>query len=445
MDMKHCTAGFARLDMTPCLGVPLSGYFNRREMNAVAGPLYINAVAFGQGETTAVLLAVDTEGVHKESGRALPERVARSLGLDLESVFISCTHTHTGPVIVGNDDRDPGDPQYDEWFVRRLCDAARMALDDRRAVTDVLTAQGEAPGITFTRRHRMKDGHYQTWGDPKEVDERADEGDDSLRVVRILREDAPEIALVNFQLHPDNVGGYACHPDFPGVLRDIVEARRENTRCVFFNGAEGQMVANNWIEPDRFFGTKSVERAEYLGEKLAGCALPLLDAAKSTGEAGLNCGRAAARCRTKRATMEQDPAILPEAERIIALHEAGRDDEILPQYELLPFVSQAYVLRGLEKLKLDWVDVPVSAVTFCGVAFLGIAGEPFHEMGERIRASSPFATTCVCCLTNGGEGYYATAEAYDQGGYEPRNSRFLKGVAETLTQTSVDLLKSMSI
>jgi len=441
MDMKNCTAGFARLDMTPFLGVPLSGYYNRREMDAVLAPLYINAVAFGQDDKSAVLLVVDTEGLHKEPGRELPHRVAKEIGLDVESVFITCTHTHTGPVVFGT--RDPSDPQYDEWFVRRLCDAARMALEDRKPVTDVLCAEGEAPGITFNRRHIMKDGHYQTWGSPKDIAARAGEGDDSVRLVRILREGAPEIALVHFQLHPDNVGGNACHPDFPGVLRERVESTRENTLCAFINGCEGQLNANDGVNPDRYFGKKSVERAEYLADKLFGYVLPLFDGAVSTGAAGLNCGRAQARCKTKRETIQKDPTVLPEAERIIALHEAGRDDEILPAYELLPFVSQAYVLRGLEELKLDYVDIPVSAVTFCGTAWLGIAGEPFLEIGKQIRANSSFASTNVCCLTNGGEGYYATAEAYDQGGYEPRNSRFLKGVAETLIQTSVDLLKSM--
>jgi len=222
-----------------------------------------------------------------------------------------------------------------------------------------------------------------------------------------------------------------------------VETTRENTLWVFLNGCEGQLNANDGINPDRFFGKKSVERAEYLADKLFGYLLPLFDGAVSTGAVGLACGRAEARCKTKRETIQNDPTVLPEAERIIALHEAGRDDEILPQYELLPFVSQAYVLRGLEQLKLDYVDIPVSAVAFCGIAWLGIAGEPFLEIGKQIRANSSFASTNVCCLTNGGEGYYATAEAYDQGGYEPRNSRFLKGVAETLIQTSVDLLKSM--
>lgn len=41
-------------------------------------------------------------------------------------------------------------------------------------------------------------------------------------------------------------------------------------------------------------------------------------------------------------------------------------------------------------------------------------------------------------------GWVATplvVEVYDQGSYEPRNSRFLKGVAETLAETGVTLLK----
>lgn len=40
-------------------------------------------------------------------------------------------------------------------------------------------------------------------------------------------------------------------------------------------------------------------------------------------------------------------------------------------------------------------------------------------------------------------GYFATAEAYDQGGYEPANSWLVKGVAETLQETATDILQSL--
>ena len=49
----------------------------------------------------------------------------------------------------------------------------------------------------------------------------------------------------------------------------------------------------------------------------------------------------------------------------------------------------------------------------------------------------------VCCQTNGCEGYYPTSEAYDQGGYEPRNTRFVKGVGETISEAGTALLKRL--
>ena len=48
-------AGFARVDITPPLGTPLSGYFYRRESDGVLDPIQLNALAFGNGESTAVV------------------------------------------------------------------------------------------------------------------------------------------------------------------------------------------------------------------------------------------------------------------------------------------------------------------------------------------------------------------------------------------------------
>lgn len=86
----------------------------------------------------------------------------------------------------------------------------------------------------------------------------------------------------------------------------------------------------------------------------------------------------------------------------------------------------------------------VSAVAIGGLAFLGVPGEPFCEVGMHIRDNSPYPVTFACCQTNGCEGYYPTAEAYDQGGYEPRNTKFPKGIAEILMNTGVELMNKIS-
>lgn len=435
--MKECSAGFARLDITPPLGVHLGGYFTERIADGVLDPLYVNAVAFGEGENKAVLIVCDMLSIYGNAAHEWPVQIAQKLDLPREAVFTCHTHSHTTPVVDGT--REPSDPQYDAWLLRRMCDAAQMAIDDLKPVTDVKWAQGIAPGLTFVRRFKMKDGHYQTWAkvpDP-DIDHPASEGDETVRLVRIQREEGPEIALVNFQLHPDNIGGCKYSTDFPGVVRDCIEKEKDNVRCVFLNGAEGQMVGTDYIG-GTLPQTKGLHKAVFLGEKLAEYTLPLWDKCVSTNQSGLKCGQTFIAPKTKR-----DPARMPEAERIIALHEAGKDDEIGPYWKSTPIVAEAYALRRLENEQLDFVEMVISAVTFCGLALIGIPGEPFCEIGVSVRENSPFAVTCMCCHTNGNGGYYATAEAYDQGGYEPLNSRFVKGVGELFIDEASKLLNTL--
>ena len=77
------------------------------------------------------------------------------------------------------------------------------------------------------------------------------------------------------------------------------------------------------------------------------------------------------------------------------------------------------------------------------MAFSGIPGEPFTDIGRAIKEQSPFTMTIPCCLVNGSEGYYPMQSPYDEGGYEARSSKFKAGVAEKLIDSSVALLKEI--
>ena len=435
--MNHtCTAGFARLDITPPLGVRIGGYYEVRVGAGVADPLYVNAVAFGQGDQTAVLLVCDLLGiVYNDAASRWPLEIADQIGLPRDAVFMCHTHTHTGPVVVGG--REPSDPQYDAWLFRRLCDAARLAIKDLTPVIDVQMAEDDVPGFSFVRRFKIKGGYYKTWGG-EGIEAPACDGDDSLRLIRILRENAKEIALVNYQLHPDCMGGTAYSADYPGAFRDTVEQARPDVHCVYLDGAEGQMVATDWINHTSPT-VRGHARAVIIGTGLAKGMLHLFDKTVSTGHLGLSFAQQPVNAKTKR-----DSSRIPEADRIIALHEANRDEELdCPAWLRVPIVAESYVLRQLENENLDYIPMRVSAIVFCGMALLGIPGEPFNEIGKAIRANSIHPVTCVCCQTNGCFGYYPPEEAFDQGGYEPRNTRLARGTAEQLTQISIDLLNNL--
>ena len=431
--MSTLQAGFARFEITPPMGVYMNGYFYERRAEGVLDPIYVNAVAFKDGETSAVVMTLDLCLGATDTLQEWMGKIGEAAGIPADAVLLHCTHTHTAPCI--KDPKDPSDPQYDAWLLRRLCDAAVVALKDCRPVVQMRSYEGRCPGVTYPRRLKMKDGRYQTWGvtgDP-EIEGFASQNDESLRLVRILRETGDELVLVNFQSHPDNISNCMISADYPGFLRNQVEAKRPGTKCVYFNGTEGELIVHDYINGNDL---PKYTRARWAGHTLAEFVLAHMDMTRPLEGEGVSFGTDMVANRTKR-----DPSRIPEAERIIDIHENGNElEELGPDWVATPLVAEAYVLRKLEQEQLDTVDIPIGAVAAGGLAFVGVAGEPFCQLGRQMRKESPYPVTFLCCKSNGNEGYYPTAEAYDQGGYEPANTRFPKGVGENLTRSVIDLL-----
>lgn len=433
--MNQLQAGFARLDITPPLGVRLSGYFYERISTNVLDPLYVNAIAMKDGDKTVLLMSCDLVGLYSSHKLGWDQAIADRAGLTIEQLFIHCTHTHTGPICCS---RENIDPMYDEWLLRRLGDAAVMAMSDLKPVTSIRSHESICPGVTHVRRFKMKGGYYQTWADycDPNIEGWASEADESLRLVRIAREGGDEIALINFQCHPDCVNGNEFSADFPGMLCSRVEQAKPGTKCVFLNGAQGQLVTNDW-----WHGTTSrlpYEKAVEAADKLVPHVLSVFDKVEPVEYAKTGFAQKYVTCKTK-----LDPALIPDAEHVVQLHKAGRAAELGPDWVATPKVTESLKLLQLNELQQYEADILVSAMSFGGLAFAGFAGEPFCELGKAVRDSSPFPVTLFCCLTNGAGDYFPTTEAFEQDGYEPRGCRFAKGVGERLRDAAIDLLKAM--
>ena len=68
------------------------------------------------------------------------------------------------------------------------------------------------------------------------------------------------------------------------------------------------------------------------------------------------------------------------------------------------------------------------------VAFVGIPGEPFTEIGVRIKDTDGWKMILPCCLVNGSQGYFPSREAFSEGGYEARSSNFRPDVADLIVE-----------
>ena len=445
-------AGFARVDITPPLGTPIVGYFEERRAKGILDSLEANALAVSDGERTAVLIVADLLGIEGVAfNAALRRRIADAAGVLVDAVYVHCTHTHTGPgagqAEAGRTDIFGGTDFYNELLSTRLADVARLAVDDLAPAT-LAVGRAEAKRISFLRRYRMKDGSIRTnpgVGNP-DIAEPIGCLDETVRVLRIDREGSPDIAVLNFATHPDVVGGERLSGDWPAWARRTFERAEPATRCVFFNGAQGDVNhvctdprpgERNGLTPDFDDVDRGYGHARHMGRVVAAAALSVWDKCAPAVAVPLRFGIETVSVPSQMPRPDE----LAQARTRAALHREGRDAE-------LPFTGMALttVVAEAERMLLlangpKSFDMPLSAVALGdAVAFVGVPGEPFSEIGRVIRERSPFGLTLCTCLTNGSQGYFPVASAYDEGGYEARSSVFGKAVGETLVQAAARLM-----
>jgi hypothetical protein len=199
-------AGIAKLDITPALGANLNGYYRERPADRVIEPLYVTALAFSDGERTALAISLDISEILQRDTDDIRSRVAARTGLPFEAVFIHCIHTHTAPVISEILGFFKRDPEYYEFFCGQVCAAAAGAIEDMKEAQPSI-GRGKAEGVSYIRRVRMKDGTASTFTSRDDIPRIAGPigtPDETVQLVKLQRPGAADIAIVIkfFKPHP---------------------------------------------------------------------------------------------------------------------------------------------------------------------------------------------------------------------------------------------------
>ena len=438
-------AGFSRVDVTPPIGTELSGYPRKRVSDGIIDTLDLNAVAFSDGTNRAVVISADVINF-RGYFNLYRKNAAEAAGLPPEALFIACTHTHTGPHIglsyYGTTfDSFAKASTYELFVGERLKDAVKLALADL-APARLSIGRGEAKNISFIRRYRMKDGTCRTnpgRGNP-DVVEPVGKPDEAVQLVRIDREGRDAIAIVNFQCHPDTIGGNRISADWPRVVRETVERVLDGVKCVFVNGAQGDTnhICVDKSRKDVASGRDIVYK--HMGRVVAGAAIGIWDACEAVPAGRVGFGVAVTKVKSNRPSPEE----LPEAQRIVDLISAGRQSEV-PGTGMLRTTNMAAATRKINlRNGPDFFDFPLSAVTVGEtLAFVGFPGEPFTAYGTTLKERSPFRMTVPACITNGNFGYLPTDEALRETGYETQGSLFVPGLGKAIVEGHLEQLNRL--
>ena len=445
---NNLKVGYARLNVTPPMGVNISGYYKVRIADGVLDDLEVCAVAVNSSENTVILITIDHCGLNKVFLNEWRENISKDTGVPAEAIFIHTTHTHTGPMLVKNH-KNPLTQEYEIFLARRVRDVAVFALEDMKdAKMGIGTA--EAKNVAFIRRYRMKDGTAKTNPGVNNPDIVAPIGvtDETVSVVRFDREGAESVVIANFANHPDVVGGNKISADWPGMTRRFVEKAIDNTKCIVFNGAQGDVNHVN-VHPkagdfnDMFNDFDGCSRgyghARHIARVITGAVLSIYDKVEYMDVDSVKYQQKIVEIPSNK----PNPEDLPLAHKYNDLHNAGRDDEIpYTAMMLTTVVAEAARMVRLENAP-DTFPMLFSAVSFGDVAMFGVPGEPFNGVGRGLKAAPGWKMVIPCCLTNASEGYFPMIDSYDEGGYEARSSSFKAGVAERIIEEGTKILSDL--
>lgn len=445
--MNQLLVGFGRTNINPMMGIKMRGNYSIRLAESILDDLELNALAVSDGTNKAILISMDNCAIMKECADEFRTHIGQVTGVPREAIYIHTVHTHTGPHLKKTTD-DPLEREYFKFIYRRMADVATFALADLKPAK-MGWATGMGPELAFIRRFIMKDGSMKTnpGVNNPEIAYPLGEADHRVNVLRFDREGGETLVLVNYGNHPDVIGGCKISADWPGFLRRAVERNLPGVKCIFFNGAQGDVnhinVHPTLTEADRMSESGKgggYEHSKYMGKALAGTVLQLYDKTKYTEVSSVSFG-------VKQILVPAnvpDPKDLPEAHRLYDLY-LREGIQAMPGEGMMKttILNEAERMVKLENSP-EFMEMELISVAIGPVALIGMPGEPFVRIGRELKETPGWELVLPTCITNGYMSYFPMKDDFADGGFEARSSEFRPGVAESIIEGGQTLLETLA-
>jgi hypothetical protein len=433
--------GTGAVKITPPAGAPMAGYYYRRSASGVHDDLWAKALVLESGATRAALVACDISGLPRQVVAEARRLVESGSGIPADRVMISATHCHTGPVLLipGNRYNPEGEmrrigEQYLADLPGKIAESVRLAAGAVQPVR-VSAGRGRETSISFNRRYFMKDGsvRFNPGKLNPDIVRPAGPTDPDVPVILFETPQAkPVAACVNFAMHLDTVGGAEYSADYPYTLARLLKQALGDDVFTFFTiGCAGNVnhLDVTWSDPQQGNG-----EAARLGTLLAAEALKTMKRLEETAAGPL-------RVKTQVVSLPL-PEITPEDLAWAKTVKLDMGDK--PNWSVFMDLVKAFKIKDVEARAGRPVEGEVQVIALGDdIAWVGLPGEIFTELGLALKTASPFRFTVVTELANDSIGYVPNLRAYDQGAYEVISTRVGPGSGEMLVDAAVRLLVAL--
>jgi hypothetical protein len=231
--------GIARRNITPSFPVWMAGYASRTSPSeGKIHDLWAKALTMEDMQgNRSILITMDLAGIPKNFSDALREKIERKYGLNKSQIVLSCSHTHSGPVIArALENIYPMEPEdwkqadrYTSQLEMILFELAGESMDNMKPAR-IYTKNGT---VRFQVNRRNNNENQLT-----SITNLRGPNDYAVPVIKVEGIDKSLIAIVF---------GYACHPttlsinefsgDYAGFAQIELEKSYPGAIAMFFQGA----------------------------------------------------------------------------------------------------------------------------------------------------------------------------------------------------------------
>lgn len=363
-------------------GSRLVGYPNTetRFCKGSKGDIEVNGIILKDNGNTCCLMSIDILGINLSFTNKIREWIEKNYKIPSENIIISCTHTHSSGVSVGNR------WSIDEEFINEIENKIKKGVEKGfNSMEEIETGYFKTEVDISHNRRVVIDG--------KAINEWQDLGNKHTGIVDkeviclgFLRKDGSiKSMIVNYSCHPVVLGpsNYYASADFVGYLRKFLEENLNSENIVYLTGACGNINPKICI-------TDNFEIAKNIGETI--------------GKEVLKCYKNFEIVNLSKFTIERKKVEFTK-----------KDNSGIIETEI-------QILKMNDK-----------------VLIITLPGEPVVEIGLTIKRKSKFPVTIVAGYTNDYIGYLATNKILQEGGHEA-NSCHVKDIEEVIKKV-IDYIK----
>jgi neutral ceramidase len=394
------SVGAAKVNITPKPDALPSGF------DSILDSLYAKAIVVSNGNATTAIVGIDNGMLSEAMWSNITQQIYRELGIPVENVLLSPTHTHNAPFLTFIADNSAVIANYIKIVEKGIFDVVKQAKSRLQPARI-----GYGTGVSYVNVNRdVIDPETRLWSQGPNSDGPSDK---TVHVIKFESMTGELIAVyINYAMHANlmYMSGKisACMPGgVTGYVEDYYKnINNNNIVAIWTMGAAGDqnpIYFNSILGASRsgteYAKKRQIQMISSIGQIVGEEVISVLEETKNL----------------------KDKITIHGSQKIVTCPGRTRTDVNNREGKPGTYVDG------------DPVNIKLSLLVLGDIAIAGVNAEIYNIIGQHLKEKSPLTKTIFVSITNGASnsGYIPSDDAFQRYTFQVLGSRLQPNCAET--------------